>query len=614
MVASRSILVPVQRVVNSLHEQFAPLREGDVATYIPELSKANPEWFGISLVMIDGHEYAAGDVDVSFTIQSIAKPFVYGLALESAGADRVLAKVGLEPTGDAFNAISVDPSAGTPSNPMINAGAIATTGMVLDAAATDPLAALIEMLSRYVGREVQIDEDVYRSERDTGHRNRAISHLLRGFDILGGDPDAALDLYFRQCSASVTCRDLAFMAATLANGGVHPVTGVRALSSGYVESVLSVMTSCGMYDYAGEWTYLVGMPAKSGVSGGLLAILPGQFGVGVFSPRLDERGNSVRGLAVCGALSRTFRLHMLSVPNLARSAIRATYDATTVRSKRVRSRSLAESLAAQGQRIRVYELQGDLAFASADKFSRDAVADAETFEFIAVDFRLVEQVERGAQVVLSDLLSALIGAGKQIALSDIAHLPEFAAQLVALAAETNAVAIAPDRDRALEWCENRLLEAEQTAGSQDRAVSLAENELCRGLDEEGLDELCSILEYGRASAGERIISAGENGTSILLLTRGDVSITLDRGGGRNLRVAALSAGMSVGEMSMLGEAVRTADVIADTDVEYYELHVSDFDRLDAIAPKVRAVLLENLAKKLALHVRQTNAELQALAG
>jgi glutaminase len=497
---------------------------------------------------------------------------------------------------------------------MINAGAIATTSIVRAAATEDPLAATLAMLSRYVGHQVALDEAVYASERDTGHRNRAISHLLRGFEIIGEDPEAALDLYFQQCSATVTCRDLAFMAATLANGGVHPATGERALAGRYVEGVLSVMSSCGMYDFAGEWTYRVGMPAKSGVGGGLLAVLPGQFGLGVFSPLLDERGNSVRGLAVCDALSRAFSLHMLSVPNMARSAIRATYDATAVRSKRVRSGEDDASLASQGHRIRVYELQGDVAFACAEAFSRDAVAGANTFDYLVIDFRLVDHVGNGALAVIADLMAVMLEAGKRVALSDVTNPQRLAPQLAALANESGAVVICPDRDRALEWCEDRLLEAEQGTADLGHEVSLADNELCHGLDEDGLKLLGSIVTHVRAAAGERIISAGEPGTSVLLLTRGNVSVTFSLGERKDVRAATLSAGMCVGEMSLLGEAARTADVVADSAVEYDELHLADFHRLQTTAPEVRMVLLENLARKLASHLRQTNSELRALAG
>ncbi len=167
------------------------------------------------------------------------------------------------------------------------------------------------MFALYTGRTMSVDEAIYRSESETGHRNRAIGHMLRNFDILTSDPTPAVELYFQQCSVSVNARELGIMAATLANRGVNPVTGKQAIRSEYVESVLSVMGSCGMYDYAGEWIYKIGMPAKSGVSGGIIAVLPGQLGIGVFSPPLDSHGNSVRGIRVCDAISQDFDLHLL---------------------------------------------------------------------------------------------------------------------------------------------------------------------------------------------------------------------------------------------------------------------------------------------------------------
>src|SRR5438105_4387398 len=281
---------PVQDYVEELHREFAGVTDGKVATYIPELAKANPNWFGICLVTTSGAVYEAGDSRQSFTIQSISKPFVYGLALEDNGRPQVISKVGMEPTGDAFNSISLEPGTGRPRNPMINAGAIATTSLIAGKSPHNRLRRVLDMLGLYAGRELELDEAVYRSENETGHRNRAIGHMLRNFDIVSDDPDPALDLYFRQCSIRVDCRDLAVMAATLAAGGTNPVTRERVVPPAIVRDLLSVMTTCGMYDYAGEWVYRVGMPAKSGVGGGILAVLPGRLGIGVFSPRLDARG------------------------------------------------------------------------------------------------------------------------------------------------------------------------------------------------------------------------------------------------------------------------------------------------------------------------------------
>ncbi len=222
---------PIYTYLRQLHATYADLHDGRVASYIPELSHANPNWFGICVATTDSYVYEVGDSRQPFTIQSISKPFVYGLALEDHGQEAVLDKIGVEPTGDAFNSISLYSDSGRPFNPMINAGAIAATGMIDGADPTDRLHRLLHMVSGYCGRAVEVDQRVYESERSTGHRNRAISHMLRNFNILDGDPEVALDLYFQQCSILVTCLDLAIMAATLANGGVNPISGQRAVSS-----------------------------------------------------------------------------------------------------------------------------------------------------------------------------------------------------------------------------------------------------------------------------------------------------------------------------------------------------------------------------------------------
>ena len=606
------VTTPLERLLREFHARYRDLNEGAVADYIPELSRADPGWFGISIVTLDGHNYSAGDTEVPFTIQSISKPFVYGQALEDNGEESVLSKVGVEPSGDAFNAISLDPGTGVPSNPMINAGAIATAAMVKPGT-SDALTRLMATFGRYTGHAMAVDEAVYQSESETGHRNRAIGHLLRNFDIILDDPEAALDLYFRQCSISVTCRDLAVMAACLANGGVNPVTGVRAVDRRYVESILSVMGSCGMYDYAGEWIYRVGMPAKSGVSGGVLAVLPGQLGIGVFSPGLDSRGNSVRGVRVCADLSREYGLHMLSVPNLGRAAVRVSYDATAVRSKRQRQPGAAAALSELGSRIRVYELQGDLVFASVEAFSRQITTAFDSFDLVVIDFKHSGRMGDGGLVMMADLLRCLVDDGKRVALSHTAAIPDFAATAAALAAVGDDLALFPDKDSALEWCEDRLLEsvAPQLPGG---SVPLADNELCLGLDARAIARLESVAHRLRFSSGEMILGAGDPGESVYLLANGNVSVMIDRPSGGAARVATLSAGMTFGEMAILGEPVRSANVIADSEVDCYVLSLGDLAELGRADPSLWATLYGNLARKLAANLRQANAEVRALSG
>jgi glutaminase len=310
--ASRNIVL--ENFLAELHDKYKPLKEGRLANYIPELAKADPDWFGICVVTVDGQVYEVGDYEQLFTIQSISKAFVYGLALEEHGRDYVLKRVGVEPTGDAFNSIiQLEESSKRPYNPMVNAGAIATTSLIKGSNPSERLNRLLDMFGRYVGRDLFIDMPVFLSERTTGHRNRAMAHLMLNFGMIDEKIDEALDLYFQQCSVMVNCRDLAVMAATLANCGVNPITKQRAVEARYLRDILTVMYTCGMYNAAGQWAYKVGLPAKSGVSGGIVVVVPEKMGIGIFSPLLDAHGSSVRGLKVCEDLSERFGLHLFEL-------------------------------------------------------------------------------------------------------------------------------------------------------------------------------------------------------------------------------------------------------------------------------------------------------------
>ena len=307
--------VEIQATLEELHKKYRPLQAGTLATYIPELALMNPDLFSICIVTLDGQCFKVGDFQQLFTIQSISKVFVYGLALEEHGRERVLAKVGVEPTGDAFNAIVLDEKSKRPYNPMVNAGAIAITSLIKGKDPTERLNRLLSMFQRYIGHQTVVDESTFKSERTTGHRNRAMAYLMLNFGMIDENIDEALDLYFQQCSLSINCLDLAVMAATLSNQGMNPFTKVQAVPSCYIRDILSVIYTCGMYNFAGEWAYKVGLPAKSGVSGGLLIVVPGKMGIGIFSPLLDERGNSVRGVKVSEELSRAFGLHLFDCKN-----------------------------------------------------------------------------------------------------------------------------------------------------------------------------------------------------------------------------------------------------------------------------------------------------------
>ena len=299
-----------EQVCVELHEHYSTLRDGEPASYIPELAGVDPDRFAIAAVTLDGERIGVGDVGHEFTIQSISKLLVYGLALELHGRERVLASVGVAPTGDPFNAIELDEATNRAPNPMVNAGAIAVTDLVSGDDVDEGVERMREMYERYLGRRPTIDHAVWASERATGNRNRAIAYLMLSRGIIGEQVEQTLDLYFAQCSVLVTVADLALIGATIANHGMHPVTGVQVVPREVTRDMLTVALTCGMYDYAGEWAYSVGIPAKSGVGGGILGMLPGAGGLATFSPRLDRIGNSVRGLRVFEELSARFEMHL----------------------------------------------------------------------------------------------------------------------------------------------------------------------------------------------------------------------------------------------------------------------------------------------------------------
>ena len=301
---------PIVRMLEAVLDDVRGRDSGGIADYIPSLAAADPDRLAFAVVGPRGRVTSVGDDQVPFTIQSVSKPFVLALALEELGRDAVLARVGVEPSGEPFNAISLEAGTGRPANPMVNAGAIVTSSLLGEGDEFSRAATIVAGLSRFAGRTLAVDEEVYRGESETGHRNRALAYLTRSHDIIRGDVPTVVETYFRQCSVLVTVRDLAVMGATLAFGGVNPVTGERVVREDVARDVVSVMASCGMYDYSGEWLLRVGLPAKSGVSGALLAIAPSQFGVATFSPRLDRHGNSVRGIQILERMSGEFGMHV----------------------------------------------------------------------------------------------------------------------------------------------------------------------------------------------------------------------------------------------------------------------------------------------------------------
>jgi len=288
--------------------------DGHLADYIPELAKVNPDLFSASVVTVNGDRFSIGDKDQSFSLQSTSKPIVYSLALKLLGPDCVHSKVGVEPTGEAFNSIiELETQSHRPFNPMINSGAIATTSLIPGSSFNEKLNTIVTYISELAGRPLTIDDSIYRSEKETAHRNRAIAYLMKHFNVMTAEIEETLSAYFSQCSILVTTQDLALIAATLANQGRRPNSSTTIIEPNYVTKTLSLMFTCGMYDTAGEWAFKVGLPAKSGVSGAIFVVVPGRFGLAVYSPKVDDHGHSVRGRMLVEKLVSDLNLNIFSL-------------------------------------------------------------------------------------------------------------------------------------------------------------------------------------------------------------------------------------------------------------------------------------------------------------
>ncbi|WP_406349059.1 glutaminase A [Streptomyces sp. NBC_00144] len=424
MAKDSPVLDVVTESLAELHDRLGALRDGAVATYIPQLALADPDTFGLSLVSMYGHRYRAGDAELPFTIQSVSKPFVYALVLSLLGLDEVTRWVGTEPSGEGFSAISLEPDTGRPDNAMINAGAIATTALVPGPTDAERFERILDCLSRFAGHRLDVDETVHASEAETGDRNRALAYLMSSLGALPGPP-SVVDTYFRQCAVRVTTGDLAVMAATLGNGGVNPVTGETVVSETVACQVLAVMASCGMYDASGAWLLRVGLPAKSGVSGGLIAVSPARFGVAVHSPPLDATGTPVRGIEALRELSERFGLHMMRHPTLSAPTI---------------------TEADHGTRTGLVAAQGALDFTAAERLLH-GLSDVvpESGGWVVLDLLDVTSVEPSGASVVASALARLEGEGHRVAVVVDPRAPG--------GARLTPWRRFPSREEAVAWCE-----------------------------------------------------------------------------------------------------------------------------------------------------------------
>jgi len=597
---------PLLRFLAACHADFSAETGGNVANYIPELGKADPDHFGIALATLDGHVYEVGDSRIPFTIQSMSKPFVFALALDTLGAAEVESQIGVEPSGDPFNSIRLNAD-NHPFNPMVNAGAIACSGLIHQAKGDGAFEFIRQALGRFAGRELEIDEAVYASESATGDRNRAIAYLLRNSTVIKDDVTKVLEVYFRQCSVLVTARDIAVMAATLANRGINPVTGEQVLTPYAISRALSVMTSSGMYDYAGEWIYRVGIPAKSGVGGGILAALPARLGLGSYSPRLDGHGNSVRGIKVCEALSLHYDLHMLNRSDDARNSIIADYHIGKSPSRRSRRPHEQKILAAHQSDVRVIELVGTLTFSNVDYVSRQLAAKPRP-HFIIFDLRRVAAITRAGARLLAEGLRELAVFNVTVIISGIKRASPQWEPLGEWVAGTSNLRNFPVLDDAIEWAEDQIVYRHGGAIDTLEVTELSEQPLLAGLDEDELARLAALGTIRTYYAGEKIIAASEPARSLFFLRSGVVHVKLPGG----IRLATITAGMAFGEMSLL-EAHRSADVEADKSVTALEIPLDDFQRFREAHPSTGERIMRNLAQLLADRLIVANERVNLLS-
>jgi glutaminase len=295
----------IQALIEEAHARFAANTEGENSQVYPALARVPSQLFGVCVVGTSGHAYAAGDHQHEFSIMSVSKPFVFALVAEQLGTDVVRDKVGVNATGRAFNSVEgIERGDDGRTNPMVNSGAIATTSLVPGGDSAARWRFIHEGLSRFAGRELSVNDEVYASASATNARNQGLARVLQGYGRIYCDPAEAVDLYTRQCSLNVSAKDLAVMGATLADGGVNPLTRERVVDPMVCHYTLAVMATAGLYETSGDWLYDIGVPGKSGIGGGIVAVAPGKGGLGTFAPRLDAAGNSLKGQLAARFLSR----------------------------------------------------------------------------------------------------------------------------------------------------------------------------------------------------------------------------------------------------------------------------------------------------------------------
>ncbi|GAA3290115.1 glutaminase A [Arthrobacter citreus] len=590
---------PIETYLEKIHAEIADLKDGKPYSNIPAMANVDPDNFGIALATADGYVYEIGDTREEFSIQSISKPFTYGLALADRGMEAVDAKVDVEPSGDSFNEISLAEGTGRPANAMINAGALTATSLVRGSGGITRFNRILNTYSAFAGRQLSVSERIYRSELKSGHRNHALAYLLRSFDIIESDPAPVIKDYFRQCSVMVNALDLAMMAATLANSGRNPLSNDQVLDIESVERVLSVMTTCGMYDDAGAWLSSVGMPAKSGVGGGTIAVLPGQVGLAVYSPPLDAHGSSVRGVATSQRISHDMQLHFVRAARTGRSAIRNVYDVTAAPSGVRRTDEATEILRSHGHRAQVLELNGDLLFAGAESVVRALSSLDEDTELVVLDLRSVDEVSEVALRLFAESAEMLAITGRGLVLVD-----GEGTVTEDLAGRGLEVPSFPTRNAAVEYCESRLIDTYGTELVLPDIMEPIEAPALSQLAPQDAQAVQDRMEEREYDDGDVVRRVGQRFGGVFFIVSGTIVTSMPAPDGSRIKLTTLGPGMTFGEMALGTDKRQETTVKAGGKVRLKVLTADAMESLEAENPRLAVELWKALTRDAYTRVEQ----------
>lgn len=639
------LISPLHRYLSDLLENIRPMTAGTVNPVTATATQPDISKLAITLTTVNGFQYSSGDSDHRFAIQSIAKVFAYGLALDDLGSAELAKRIDVEPSGDPFNEISLQSGTGRPANPMINAGAIATVGQIKGRGGVDRLSritGIMDLAAEGSPGELEINRTVYHAENLNGHRNRALAWLLRSFEILDSDPEPVVQDYFLECSTDVTTENLSMMAATLANKGVNPVTGREVFSEETTRQVLGVMMTCGMYDAAGNWMIDVGLPAKSGVDGGIMVVVPGQLGIGVYSAPLDEHGNSVRGAAAIRRVTRDLGLHYADASPLGGSTLRAHYSLADASLGVVRSTELSRITSQFGDRCQILEVSGDLGFAETETMARTIVELDDDVSMVIIDFQGVDDFGRAAILMLASLTASWRNAGKDIIFIDwtetlVEHLLDYIEvrddlelpdpRDKAKAASAGHIdmpwesdepeeeiqgefRLFDNRSAALEWAELRLAHryARQILQTDDAPREPETAPVFDFLEDRDVNVLADYMELRSYTAGTVIRRVGQPFGGIYFIRSGRVELAAEGRDDTRYRHVYLSPGSTFGEFALSYTGRQLTTIRAIDDAEILVLSAQKIAEIEKSDPQLAIRLWTAIAREAYTVLEQSSRE------